>query len=116
MFGQCLITEGQWFFTCWNHCLFVPAFKSITHLRVLSLKDDAEHGKKYSDHKTQLHTDQSRGRHGDQPHRGVGAAGTPLGRYVPELPQRPTEAYNDDAGENALLEGVEARRKEEKDE
>lgn len=88
----------------------------MTHLRVLGHKDDTNHGKAYSDHEAHLHADQSRGRHGDQPHDAVVPAGAPLSRDVHELPQCPTKAHDDDTGKNTLLEGVEERRKEQKDE
>lgn len=91
-------------------------FWSITHLRVLGLKDDAHHGKNYSDQEAQLHTDQSCGWHGDQPNDGVVPAGTPLSRDILELPQCTPKADNDDTGKNTLLESVEERCEEEEDE
>lgn len=92
------------------------SFWSITHLRVLGLKDDADHGKNYSDQETQLHTDQSRGWRGNQPNDGIIPAGPPLSRDILELPQCPPKADNDDTGKNTLLESVEERCEEEEDE
>ena len=89
--------------------------RSITHLGVLGLIDYADHRKHYPDHKTNLHTDQSRGEHGDQPNNTVISASTQLCRDILKLPQCPPKANNDDTGKNALLESVEVRREEEED-
>ena len=88
----------------------------MTYLSILGLINDTEHGKHDSDQETQLHTDECRGRHGDQPDYGINLAGAPLFRDVKELPESSPQADNDDAGEDALLEGVEVRSKEQEDE
>lgn len=86
---------------------------SFTHLWVLGLKDDAGHGKDYSYKEAQLHTDQSRGWHGDHPNYGVISARTPLSRNIPELSECPPKANNDDGSQHAFLESLEERCKEE---
>lgn len=88
----------------------------FSHLWVLHLKDDTDHGKNYSHQEAQLHADQSRGWHSDQPHNGIISASTPLCWDVLELPQCPPKADNDDTGENTFLEIIEERCKEEEHE
>lgn len=89
---------------------------AVTHPRVLGLIDDADQREGDANKESQLDADQSRGRHGNQPNRGIVTAGSPLSGDVLELPECPAKADNDDAGQNALLESVEKRREEEQDE
>lgn len=88
----------------------------MTYLRGLGLEDDAAHGENDAGHQAQLHADESRGGHRDQPHDGIVPAGPPLSRDIFELPQRPPEADNDDACEDAPLKIVKERCEEEQDE
>ena len=90
--------------------------KSITHLRILGLKDDAGHWKNYSDQEAQLHADQSCSWHRDQPHYSIVFTGTPFSWDVLELPQSPPKADDYDTSKNALLEIVEEGCEEEEDE
>lgn len=81
----------------------------------MSPKDEADHGKDDSYKEAQLHTDQSRGWHGNQPNDGVISTRTPLSRYIPELSQCPPKANNYDTSKHAFLESLEERCKEEED-
>lgn len=87
----------------------------FAYLWILSPKDEADHGKDYSYKESQLHTDQSRGWHGNQPNDGVISARTPLSRYIPELSQCPPKANNYDTSKHTFLESLEERCKEEED-